>query len=306
MNREFWVGLPVSKHPHVVKLTLLVWLCLSLGAIAGEPRRLAFERDGAIWISTLAGAKPRKIARGSDPDLSPDGLHVAFTTSKTAPPDFTRQIAVVDLVSGKTQVLERLPSDNCYGAYWSKEGRLYCSVFHEDRWKIGIFEADGSAFRFLPEPKHDGPWFSPGCWSSDGRSIFCQNLESIWQIQLDGTVLGQWDLASRTVAAGLNCGTALASSPDDSSVLVEVEVLAGPDAKDSPALLQINLVTNQARRIKPGGRRAMSPRWLNDHEIIFVSGGKAGTAAGIYRAEIGSGQRRLIMENGRSPSVSRE
>lgn len=280
------------------KRFLLVWLFLSIGAFAGDSPRLAFGRNGAIWITTLDGAKPRKIAQGDHSDLSPDGRRLAYTVTKTDSRDFTRQIAVVDLVSGKKQVLDQLPSNNCYRPRWSKDGRLYCSVFHEERWKIGIFAADGSDFRFLPEPKHSSVCFSPGCWSSDGRSIFCHNFEFIWRVQLDGTVLGQWGLASRTI--GLHSGTALAISPNDSSLLVEVEVLAGPMPKDSPALLQIDLATNESQRLAPGGRPASSPRWLNDHEFIYGSGGK------IYRADTRTGKRRLVIENASNPSVSRE
>jgi len=33
-----------------------------------------------IWVADLDGAHPRRIAKGSDPEISPDGARIVFNT----------------------------------------------------------------------------------------------------------------------------------------------------------------------------------------------------------------------------------
>jgi Tol biopolymer transport system component len=43
-------------------------------------RRIAFERDNAVYVANLDGTNEKKTADGIFPAISPDGTRVAFNT----------------------------------------------------------------------------------------------------------------------------------------------------------------------------------------------------------------------------------
>jgi hypothetical protein len=69
-------------------------LLSTLGAIASP--RIAFERGNAIWIANADGSGAKEIAKGSAPDLSPDGSRITFTIDTSTKHDLTRRIAVAE------------------------------------------------------------------------------------------------------------------------------------------------------------------------------------------------------------------
>ena len=66
-------------------------------------RRIVFVRDSYIWTANLDGSQPRKLIRGVDPCVSPDGQKVAFTISPAEGKEVMRHIAVLELSSGSTK-----------------------------------------------------------------------------------------------------------------------------------------------------------------------------------------------------------
>jgi TolB protein len=43
---------------------------------------IAFERADNVWVANLDGSGGRKSAKGSAPDISPDGQRLAFNTDE--------------------------------------------------------------------------------------------------------------------------------------------------------------------------------------------------------------------------------
>src|SRR5271167_4413712 len=102
---------------------LVLALLVSFAAEAGGPQsKIAFERGSNVWIANIDGTKARKLIKGDDPRIAPDGTKVAFTITPPGNKDVERYIAVVDAETGATKIFKDMPSDNCFGPVWSPNG----------------------------------------------------------------------------------------------------------------------------------------------------------------------------------------
>src|SRR5215468_21616 len=101
-------------------ILVLFALAASSASVFCGDRQIVFERDQAVWIANLDGAGEKKIADGIFPAISPDGTRIAFnTTEKTSDTTYARHIAVVDVATGKIDVLKDIASDNSYYPSWT-------------------------------------------------------------------------------------------------------------------------------------------------------------------------------------------
>jgi len=170
-------------------LCLLLLFSSTLFA-ADAPRKIAFGRGSAVWVANLDGSAARKVATGSWPDISPDGTRLAYTVDEPSKSEARRHVAVVDLGTGKTTILKDVPSNNCYGSWWSPDGsKLVFNIWTDNDWHIGLINADGTGFRFAekPGPKEHGNWGL--AWAGDGQSFFCEDMEYLYQQGLDGKTI---------------------------------------------------------------------------------------------------------------------
>src|SRR5947209_8037081 len=152
-------------------LHVFVALCLT-GSVFAAPRKLAYEHAGNIFLADLDGTHARKVAAGALPEISPDGTRVAFNTEGNAKnrPGPERHIAVADVATGKVNVLQNVPSDNCFGPVWSPDGKqLLFMIMAGKQWQLGFVNADGSGFHFLNNSELNQDGIGGQAWSSDGK-----------------------------------------------------------------------------------------------------------------------------------------
>jgi TolB protein len=217
-------------------LTLVIFLCAALSALChAAQRKIAYEHRDNIFVADVDGKQPKKIAAGTLPEISPDGTRVAFNTdedSKTRPgPE--RHIAVADVASGKVTVLQDIPSDNCFGPVWSPdESKLAFSIMAEKNWHLGLVNADGSGFRFVKNAELKSEAFRAPVWARDGKSIFCHDLDNIYQVDLDGSVLKKWELSKILTDASMNSNDRLSISPEGKVLLMDVDCGAEHERKN--------------------------------------------------------------------------
>jgi len=150
------------------------------------------------------------------PEISPDGTRVAFNTdedSKTRPgPE--GHIAIADLGTGEVTIFKEIPSDNCFGPVWSPDGsKLAFSIMADKARQLGLVNADGSGFRFVKNSGLRPEAFGAPEWARDGKSIFCHDLDNLYQIDLDGNVRKKWELSKILTDASMNGGDRLSVSP---------------------------------------------------------------------------------------------
>jgi len=291
-------------------LHVFVALCLT-GSVFAAPRKLAYEHAGNIFLADLDGTHARKVAAGALPEISPDGTRVAFNTEGNAKnrPGPERHIAVADVATGKVNVLQNVPSDNCFGPVWSPDGKqLLFMIMADKQWQLGFVNADGSGFHFLNNSELNKDGIGGQVWSRDGNSIFCHDLETLYQIGLQGAFLNRWELAKILTDASMNSNNRLSVSPDGKSLLMDVDCSAEHERKNwdgpQPAIEKFDLGAEKAVRISAKNDFTWEPFWLNGRELLCVTQKENDDEPSIYRMSLDGKNPKLIVKHGRTPSAS--
>ena len=274
---------------------------------AGEV--LVFQRGPDIFVTDLAGKKPRKLGSGDWPCVSPDGTQVACNTQHRNTPE--RHLAVVDIASKSVAVLSGIPSDNCHSPVWSPDGkRLVFQIFTGGEWHLGLVDADGTNFHYVRKAGEGRRTYWGAIWAPDGKSLYCQDMDAILQIDLDGKVLKKWPVDELTGGTGgFNSGSALAVSPDNSALLFDADMNEEVHLKgwDGPpqAIWILDLATAKARRITPKDFYAWQPCWVSQNEFLFNSPSRKSVDPRlIQRWNLADGKSSLVVKDASAPSLS--
>ncbi len=293
-------------------VALAIFLCVALSALnhAAE-RKIAYEHRDNIFVANIDGTHQKKITTGALPEISPDGTRVAFNTSEDSKtrPGPERHIAVADVASGKVTVLKDIPSDNCFGPAWSPDGsKLAFSIMAEKAWQLGLVNADGSGFRFVKNAELKSEAFGEPTWARDGKSIFCHDLDNIYQIDLDGNVLKKWKLSKILTDAGMNGGDRLTISPDGKALLMDVDCGAEHERKNwdgpQPAIEKFDLASEKAVRITGKDDFVWEPFWLTGDEFLCILQKENENEPSIYRMSSDGKNAKLLVKHARTPSAS--
>jgi TolB protein len=284
-----------------------IFVCIAFSALvnAGQ-RKIAYDRSGKIFVADVDGTHSKKVAEGAWPEISPDGSRVAFNTEGDAKnrPGPERHIAIADVATGKVTVVPNIPSDNCFGPVWSPDGKqLAFSTMTDNAWHLGLVNADGSGFRFVKSHAFGAPE-----WARDGKSIFCHDLDNIYQIDLDGNVLKKWELSKILTDASMNSGNRLSISPDGNSLLMDVDTGSEHERKDwdgpQPAIEKLDLSADKAVRISGKDDYVWEPFWLTANEFLCIMQKENENQASIYRMSLDGKNPKLLVKHARTPTAS--
>jgi TolB protein len=273
-------------------------------------RPIAFARSGAVWIAREDGSHAERLTAGTDPALSPDGRTIAFTNDHSSGSSVRRSIGAIDLASRQVREVVKVASDNAFGPAWSPDGEeLLFSLFADGAWHVALVDAAGGEPRVLRKGEPGGHACYSPAFAADGASFFCQDLDEVFQLGLDGGERWRAKAAQLFGSASLNSGARLAPSPDGKSVLIDVDLDEETDLRGwdgpPPAIYAIDLGAKTARRISPPKRLVWQPAWLSSHSILCVTQDKGDRSPGVARMALdGTAPVRLIA-NGRWPSTSR-
>lgn len=284
----------------------LVFVAPKAGA---AERRLAYQIEGGIYVARLDGSDARKVATGSDSEISPDGTRVGYTHSDD---QGNRFIAVVDVASGERKIFDTIPSKKCFGPNWLPDGSaLTFSIFDGGIWHLGYVKSDGSGFRYLRRAADANASLSGLGWIADGSGFFAYDLESILRFDAEGRQLQKWPLASLIPKGSFSAGGAMSVSPDGRTLLVEVDMNEPNPSKDASgppsAIWSVEPASGRATRLTAKGiAYHASPRWLSPDEMVFQTSGGRDKKAGVVRAKLNGADRRLLVPKATYPSVSRD
>jgi len=137
-------------------------------AADGEPhwsqdeRRIAFVRNGDLYVMRANGEAERKVADGADwPSWSADGTFLAYESRSGS------KHGVIG--SGKRGQLASSKSEDLRYPAWAPRGKVFAyECLAEDHWHICTFDVDSGSHRVLTHANAND--FAPA-WSPDGRRI---------------------------------------------------------------------------------------------------------------------------------------
>jgi dipeptidyl aminopeptidase/acylaminoacyl peptidase len=138
--------------------------------------------EQAIWLVTPAEGRPRKLAEGHSPAISPGGSVVAYI--------FKDQIWLAEL-SGVDKPQQLIHAGGkCAGLKWSPDGsRLAFVSLRQDHSFIGVFDISQKSLRYL-DPSVDRD-LAPE-WSADSKQIAFIRLPATPSRQLFGARRSGW------------------------------------------------------------------------------------------------------------------
>jgi TolB protein len=289
-----------------------IFLCVAFTALLNAAqRKIAYDRRGKIFVADVDGTHSKKIADGAWPEISPDGTRVAFNTEGDAKnrPDPERHIAIADVASGKVTVVPNIPSDNCFGPVWSRDGnQIAFYIMSEGDWQIGVVKSNGSDFRFLKKAGPNNNSFWSMCWAPQDHSFFCQDLTNLYQFAVDGSLIKRWDIGKLTGGGSMSSGTRLDVSPNGRRIIFDVDLAEESTRKNwdgaPPGIFVLDLETDSATRVSAKGIYAFNPQFITDDEFLFSLQKENENEPSIYRMSTDGKNLKLLIKNARFPTVS--
>ena len=289
-----------------------ICFCVAFSAfVHAAERKIAYDRDGKIFVANVDGTHSKKIAEGAWPEISPDGTRVVFNTEGDAKnrPGPERHIAIADVATGKMAGVPNIPGDNCFGPVWSPDGKQVAfSIMADSAWHLGLVNADGSGFKLVKNSELKPDAFGAPEWARDGQSIFCHDLDNIYQIDLDGKVLKKWELAKILTDASMNSGDRLSISPDGTALLMDVDCGSEHERTDwdgpQPAVEKLDLNADKAVRVTGKDDYVWEPFWLSADEFLCIMQKENERQASIYRMTLDGKNPKLLVKHARTPTAS--
>ena len=289
-----------------------IFVCVAFSALVNAAqRKIAYERGEKIFVADADGTHSKKIAEGALPEISPDGTRVAFNTvadAKTRPgPE--RHIAIADVASGKVTVLKifRATIVSVLSGRRMENSSLF-QLWQTRRGNSVLVNADGSGFRFVKNAELRPEAFGAPEWARDGKSIFCHDLDNIYQIDLDGNVLKKWELSKILTDASMNGGDRLSISPDGNTLLMDVDCGSEHERKNwdgpQPAIEKLEITADKAVRVTGKDDFVWEPFWLSANEFLCIIQKEKENEASIYRMSLDGKNPKLLVKHARTPSAS--
>jgi Tol biopolymer transport system component len=166
----------------------------------------------------------------------------------------------------------------------------------------------GSGFRFVKNAGLKSEAFGAPEWARDGKSIFCHDLDNIYQIDLDGNILNKWELSKILTDASMNGGDRLSVSPDGKTLLMDVDCGSEHERKNwdgpQPAIERFDIVGDKAVRVMGKDDFVWQPFWLSNEEFLCIMQKENENEPSIYRMSLDGKKVKLLVKHARTPSAS--
>lgn len=297
----------------IAVLCAVIVSCQTAGA-----RTIAFQRDGGIWISDMAGQNQQFLCRGYDPEISPDGRHVAFTHYEHVGPSIgpNRYIALCDIASKETRVLTSIPGHNHFGPAWSPRGDMIAfSSYLNTAWGVGVVQQTDTGYRLLTEGVKSQV-YAP-TWTYPGDHILCHGDGYLFTLDAGGGIVRRVPYREIVGDYGVTSATAFALSRDGKYLLFDADVPGeSMEGLHEPpgAVFVHNVSSGETTRLTPPGICGFYPSWYADGRVLFSGfratdihqGGSAGITPRVYTVDMSGDNLKALIERASDPSVSAE
>ena len=230
------------------------------------------ESDGSHLEEVATDGRALDIA------FSPSGGQIAFVGDKGG-------LSVVDLDTGATSIVFSDPAKQrvWFGPTWSPDGSMLAfSMTEEGGSSINVVNVDGSGFRQVLDPSHEGvaPTWSPdGNWiafegGGQRRDLFAVTTDGVTVRQLTDSGLGEFGSDWGAIPSGLSGSsdvTALVSSSGPSS---DTALLIGTLTAENGCLAVSTGNGSSVYVVWPAGYSLSEEKggtWLVDHSGALVA-----------------------------------
>jgi dipeptidyl aminopeptidase/acylaminoacyl peptidase len=259
-------------------LALAIALAAHLAPQAPAQLRFVFSDGGgaSLWDGK---SKKKLVAEAFNLSLSRDGTTLVYEIPNSGT---KRSIGIYDLVRmRRAGVLQHAAMPSV-----SPDGRRVAFLRYEPKtdWRAFVVHVTnlGAVVRLGGPPK--GGVFGL-CWSSDGASVVCQDLNTVYWLSPGGTIRSKTTVAKIAGSSDLvDSGTTFRENPVTPRLILFGasaecdEKVLGDDGMGYAAFV-FDTVTGKLRRLTPKNLNAVSPCWTPNGQGILFTGYSAQSPA---------------------------
>lgn len=243
-------------------------------ASAQTSEEVAFERGSWLYYLAPGEKQPRKLVRGSLPALSPDGKKLVYALVK-ADGTAGNGLMQLDLATGESSPLVPPSPTAVNNAAWSPQGDFLAYIY--DAKDIVVMDAAGAGPRKIFSVP--GGAYVPPAWTADGKSLFINDLDNLFQIDLNGRVLAKTPLTTFTgKAAAVTSTDRFVPNPRDPQLFAFTMAVEGTPQftrvfnEPNTAMFLYDTRTRKRTRLTPADMLASFPSWSRDGNNLYFCG----------------------------------
>lgn len=276
-----------------------VWL-LAINNIFGQTKGtsafdFAYQKEGKIYVYSDSTKTSSLATEGTNPCISPDGRQVAYTWY---PERDVRQVFLVDLQTRKTKKLP-INNDNFYGARWSLDGKYIAfNVFNGSTWDIGLIDTDNN-FKIITGKLTSGKGAYSPSWTTDSKNIVVHDLESIYVLQLDGTITDTYSVKAITKEHYVSSNTRFVLSADKKLLIFNGFSEDKGFEEPADAVYSYDFASGEIFRITPNGLFCFDYYLQDKDNLLFTALDEKTKKIAVYKIKMIGQELKLLFKNGR-------
>jgi len=243
-------------------------LLLAPSIFAATTGRLCFTRGAYIFVREPNGVTKR-VVKGRQPNISPDGKTIAFVTGKGELLKSESHVHLIDIQTGKLREISSLTPYDSFGPLWSPDGRrLAVQLVMDQKGALATVDPRTGDFCVIPANlPRELTWLNS--WTPDGNSLVLNDLEYVYQLTLSGQVLRSLSIKEMLGDVVISSQTGFSFSPDGRFLLFDSAMV--PDDVGIASIYLYNFTSGGLSRLTSDRLGALDPQWIpGGTEIIFT------------------------------------
>lgn len=223
---------------------------------------LCFTRGEDIYLMDVNTGVVRRILKGEEPNISPNGERIAFVLADNG------ALKTVEAKSGVVKEFASLQSVKARGPQWSPDGSKIAFEYKKDlTWRIAILETSTEQWHDITASYPAEVNYFLSSWTTKGQSLVIQDLRTVYEVDPHGKELQRLEITKLLPETeGVSSLSRFSFSADKGYLLFDT---ASPP-QESAAIYKLNIKTSALERITPSTIDGSEPHWLpSEKEILF-------------------------------------
>lgn len=223
---------------------------------------LCFSRGDDVYLMDVNSGRVRKILKGDEPNISPDGERIAFVLRDNG------SLRTVDAKSGVVKEFTSLQTIKAKAPQWSPDVSKIAFEFRKDvRWRVAILDIATEQWQDITASYPADHDYFLSSWTTKGQSLLIQDLQRVYEVDPHGKEVQRIDV-KKLLKQGENISSAsrFSFSADKKHLLFNTAV----DPDQGTIIYKLDFKTSTLERLTPSTVDGSDPQWLpTEKEILF-------------------------------------